>query len=609
MKYNANKNNKLERAVFIMQITSSVMPILANIAIAVMAWMQHSWMMLAMVIPSIMMYAASLMPQILQYYAQKRAESANAAENYKVESNANAKMYGDNTISRISDYSQNITERIPDFVAPVSLETILFRKLSTLQLRIPPWKEVASSWLENKNPYKSLDTEIGIGNNGYVHLDLVNNGPHALVAGTTGSGKSVLLTTWCLSLAFRYSPNQLRFVFMDFKGGATFDLLSNLPHCMGNVGDLNLEHAARALRGLEMELDRRERLVAKQGCSDMSKVTPSQPVLVIMIDEFHALRDKLPDYLNRLIRIASVGRSLGMHLVACTQNPMAQVNADIKANINMNICLRVRDSVQSHELLGSSCAAHISPQLPGGAYYNTGDGIKALRCAQSNNPALLLQAIRLSGRFYHNEYCEELFSAPLPSAIKQSDIMHCIERNNKNTESMINNPIIGIQDDGIHLIPAFLNTHIGNIAVIGGHGRGKTNLLRIIAKHLQTQLYCATDTSTLPDNYDENKIIIVDDADMSLNPLNSDFHAQNLQSRISSSKIPVILGIHSARFLRIPDQAPVRIVFPTGDTGTDALLGIPSSLSQSLTTEDYQLPGRCVIITPGSARKAQILIN
>lgn len=90
---------------------------------------------------------------------------------------------------------------------------------------------------------------------------------------------------------------------MDFKGGATFDILSKLPHTMGNVGDLNLKHAIRALKGLELELNRRERLVAHHGCNNIAQVTPAEPSLLIVIDEFHALKDQLPDYMPVLYEL------------------------------------------------------------------------------------------------------------------------------------------------------------------------------------------------------------------------------------------------------------------------------------------------------------------
>lgn len=604
--YNKNASSK---SMFWMQIIANIVPIFANIALAIMACLQKSWMMLAMVVPSIMMYIACLIPQIIQYNVNKKSDNKN--EN-------NIKKHVETQFSK--RISRQHVQGVPNTLVPINLEAILINNANQISnisnsknivnSSTPPWKNVVYSWLKSSNESnKKLVAPIGISENGYFCLDLIRNGPHALVAGTTGSGKSVLLTSWCLALAFNYSPKSLQFVFMDFKGGATFDALSTLPHSIGNVGDLNLQHAVRALKGLEKELDRRERLVACQGCHDINQVKPYQPSLAIVIDEFHALKNQLPDYMNRLIRIASVGRSLGMHLIACTQNPMAQVNADMKANMSINICLRVRDAMQSHELLGSSCAASINPNNPGAAYCNTGDGIIALQCSQSRNKDSLIQAIKLAGKFYYYNQPKQLFSAPLPRYLGYSTIKnYCNNTFCNNKSSRFNSDfsydlskedglLIGLKDDGINLSEAILPTNLGNIAIIGGNKRGKTNLINVISKAIKSR-----------NTYNNSQnIYILDNADSLLEPFSSDTKSQEFQSKLVNPKITVIFCAQNARHIRIPEQAPVRIIFPTGDAGTDTMLGIPSDLLKTLNVDDYQTPGRCVMVIPGSANLLQIL--
>lgn len=184
------------------------------------------------------------------------------------------------------------------------------------------------------------------------------------MAGTTGSGKSVLLQDWCVALAATHPSQALQFVLLDFKGGSAMERLCALPHVRGCVNDLDLKYATRALRALERELDRRERLAAALGVSDLMHAACPVARLVIVVDEFHMLHGQLPDYIDRLVRIASLGRSLGMHLVACTQNPLGQISASMKANMSLRICLRVRDALQSQEMIGSDAAAHLSAVPP-----------------------------------------------------------------------------------------------------------------------------------------------------------------------------------------------------------------------------------------------------
>lgn len=199
---------------------------------------------------------------------------------------------------------------------------------SALGLRDDPvmWRPIVAGWLDGAH----TDVPIGTTAEGIATLDIAAQGPHALVAGTTGSGKSVLLQNWCLALAVRNPPDTLHFVFLDFKGGSAFNQLQGLPHTAGIVDDLDIRHAARAIVGLERELKRRERLVAEAGVSSIDRLGNAQPSIIIVIDEFHVLRQQLPDAIERFIRIASLGRSLGMHLIACTQHPLGACGDEVE---------------------------------------------------------------------------------------------------------------------------------------------------------------------------------------------------------------------------------------------------------------------------------------
>lgn len=218
---------------------------------------------------------------------------------------------------------------------------------------------------------------LGVGSDGPFWVDLAVDGPHALVAGTTGAGKSELLQTLIASLALGNPPDRLTFVLVDYKGGAAFQDCARLPHTLGLVTDLDAHLTSRALRSLEAEVRRRERLLAAVGASDIGDFERSahhEPLarLCIVIDEFRVLSEELPDFINGLVRIAAVGRSLGIHLILATQRPAGVVSADMRANLNLRIALRVRDATDSHDVIETDAAAAIPPSLPGRAIVRTG---------------------------------------------------------------------------------------------------------------------------------------------------------------------------------------------------------------------------------------------
>ncbi|WP_277209644.1 FtsK/SpoIIIE domain-containing protein [Isoptericola croceus] len=218
-----------------------------------------------------------------------------------------------------------------------------------------------------------------------VTLDLVADGPHLLVAGTTGSGKSELLQSLVLGLALSRSPADLALALVDFKGGASFGRCADLPHVVGQVTDLEPGLAGRALAGLRAELHRRERVLAERRAASLDDAPPGTlPRLVVVIDEFRALADDLPDFLPGLLRIAAQGRSLGVHLVLATQRPSGAVSTDVRANVSARIALRVVDAADSHDVVDTAVAARIPVGAPGRAVLRVGAAPPvSLQCAHA----------------------------------------------------------------------------------------------------------------------------------------------------------------------------------------------------------------------------------
>ncbi len=242
--------------------------------------------------------------------------------------------------------------------------------------------------LWSEQPHRTA-IPLGVGAAGPYTVDLATDGPHVLVAGTTGSGKSELLRTLVTSLAAHNRPEHLSFVLIDYKGGSAFAECADLPHASGVVTDLDEHLAARALTSMRAELTRRERLLALAGVANFldyqsSSRAADHPLarLVVVIDEFRALAEEVPAFVDGIVRVAALGRSLGVHVVLATQRPSGVVTGDIKANVNLRIALRVRDRADSADVVDSPHAAEIDATTPGRAVARAGGGdLVAFQCA------------------------------------------------------------------------------------------------------------------------------------------------------------------------------------------------------------------------------------
>ena len=279
--------------------------------------------------------------------------------------------------------------------------------LELLGTRAASAAAIAENW-SRSNDISPLAV-IGQSSSGAIEIDLERDGPHGLIAGTTGAGKSELLRTIILALCVSSPPEQLSFVLIDYKGGAAFDGCGALPHVVGMVTDLDEHLAARVLRSLDAEIRRREHVLRDLGAADLgtyrsarsrlSRVSveavkrhPRVSRLVIVVDEFAAMARELPGFLTSLVSVAQRGRSLGMHLLLATQRPAGVVNDDIRANTNMRIALRVHDSSDSTDVIGDPLASTLPRRSPGRAVIRLGvDELETFQAARCTGQAPMSQ--------------------------------------------------------------------------------------------------------------------------------------------------------------------------------------------------------------------------
>ncbi len=220
-----------------------------------------------------------------------------------------------------------------------------------------------------------------IGHNGQdaFHLCLRTQGPHALVGGTTGAGKSEFLQAWVMGMATAHSPDRVTFLFVDYKGGAAFADCITLPHAVGLVTDLSPHLVRRALTSLRAELHYREHLLNRKKAKDLVSLErtgdpDAPPSLIIIVDEFAALAKEIPEFVDGVVDVAARGRSLGLHLILATQRPAGVIKDNLRANTNLRIALRMADEADSKDILGDVMAAHFDPGIPGRAAAKTGPG-------------------------------------------------------------------------------------------------------------------------------------------------------------------------------------------------------------------------------------------
>ncbi|MGZ4770024.1 MAG: FtsK/SpoIIIE domain-containing protein, partial [Ilumatobacteraceae bacterium] len=326
-------------------------------------------------------------------------------------------------------------------------------------------------------------TVIGVAEDGVVDVDLERDGPHALVAGTTGAGKSELLRGLVVGLAAGSSPDHLTFVLIDYKGGSTFDACADLPHVVGVVTDLDEHLANRALRSLHAELRRREHLLRGVGAADLSiyrRIAPHAvlPRLVVIIDEFATLVGEQPDFLHALVGIAQRGRSLGVHLILATQRPSGVISDEIRANTNLRLALRLHDASDALDVVGDPSAASIPRGLAGRAVMRLGPGeVLTFQTARCTAPVgeggteldTLVAAVRRATELIGVRPVVSPWLAPLPARLPVDP-------------ASVAHGIVGVVDDPDQqrVVPLRWSRDEGHLLLVGAAGSGVTSTLALV---------------------------------------------------------------------------------------------------------------------------------
>lgn len=431
-----------------------------------------------------------------------------------------------------------VAEQIVELLSPVyteeiSLESTLTKNITLFELLnvlAVDDLNLESRWAQSQ-VFKSMSAPIGISKSSVVSLDLHDkaHGPHGLVAGTTGSGKSEILQTYVLSMATLFHPYEVAFVIIDFKGGGMVNQFKDLPHLLGAITNIDGKEIERSLKSIKAELQKRQRLFADADVNHIDKyikkykageVKTPLPHLIVIVDEFAELKAEQPEFMKELISAARIGRSLGVHLILATQKPSGQVNEQIWSNSRFKLCLKVQSQEDSNEVLKSPLAAEIKE--PGRAYLQVGNNeIFELfqsaysgapeKAADSNIKNFSIYNMTDSGRRvpiyvqkkksaeegnrtqldalvdYISHYCKTKHIQKIPDICLPS-LPHLLRYERIDDRKMDAGAIvsIGYYDDPANQYQGevFVNLSEDNLLVIGSAQYGKTNVLQTIIRDL-----------------------------------------------------------------------------------------------------------------------------
>lgn len=427
-----------------------------------------------------------------------------------------------------------VTKLAPVYCEEISLESSLRKSISLFELLgIYSVEDIdlKKRWAASRI-YDTMAVPLGVNvKDDIVYLNLHEkfHGPHGLVAGTTGSGKSEILQSYILSAATLFHPYEIGFVIIDFKGGGMVNQFKDLPHLIGAITNIDGKEIDRSLKSIKAELLKRQTLFADAGVNHIDKyikafkegkVSIALPHLVIIVDEFAELKAEQPEFMKELISAARIGRSLGVHLILATQKPAGQVNEQIWSNSKFKLCLKVQDQSDSNEVLKSPLAAEI--REPGRAYLQVGNNeiFELFQSGFSGAPeksddnkmkSITIRSLDFKGTRkvvfnqkpaknssarnqlealvdYVNKYCENnrierLQEICLPSLKREIVLDWNTYSYKKNNEMSCP---IGVYDDPDSQYQGVTSIDVAtqNTMIIGSAQYGKTNLLQTIIRNL-----------------------------------------------------------------------------------------------------------------------------
>jgi S-DNA-T family DNA segregation ATPase FtsK/SpoIIIE len=324
-------------------------------------------------------------------------------------------------------------------------------------------------------PVGGLSAAIGRDSAGVVCVDLVADGPHAVVCGVTGAGKSELLISWVLAMAATHATTEVSFLLADFKGGTAFDALRPLPHVAGVITDLDGSGARRAIESLRAEVRWREAELARHGARDVRDPQVQMPRLVVVVDEFAALLGEHPELHAVFTDVAGRGRALGIHLVLGTHRVAGVVRDSLLANCPLRLSLRVSDPADSRAVIGVDDAA----QLPGDAQARgvalvrrpSDHGAQRIRVALSSSADIARVAAASKGPRPRRPWLPDL---PQELSLAQLTAAHDVD------ERML---VLGLSDEPERQVQRVVGVRLGDrgLLVVGGPGAGKSTTLTLLA--------------------------------------------------------------------------------------------------------------------------------